>query len=146
MLEVIYLPFLLGLWLEYRSVNDDRVTHLSFISSGGFFLPLLPFCQSTPRFEKGRRSLEIFCLGVCSSLGILPTSVNIFPVPQSLWASEQPSCLSQSRFPSWASLYSLAQAWDPLEGAGRPAGLHRPTCVPLFCREFSQHPSLPRER
>lgn len=145
LLEVIYLPFPLGLWREHGSVNDDGVTHLPFISSGSFFLPLLPFCPSPSHCGKGRKSLK-YCLGVYSVLGTWPTCVNIFPVPPSLWASEQPSCLSQSRFPCWASLYSEGQAWNPWEGTVWPGGLRWPTCIRFLCRDFSQHPSLLCER
>ena len=82
LLEVIYFPLTLGLWLEDGSVNDDGGTHFSH---SALVLEASPFLQSTPHSEKGEKIALEFYLGVYSALDFclrtVFTSVNVIPCP-----------------------------------------------------------------
>lgn len=96
------------LWLEYANVNNDGITHLlAFISpSGSIFLSSV---YSTLR--TGEKSLE-FCPEIYSALDFgwrtSPSSVDVSPMPASLWVSEHLRFLLQGRLHCWASLHRLA--------------------------------------
>lgn len=123
LLEVIYLPLPLGLWLECGSVNDDGVTHLPFISSRSFFLCFSPFCQSTPRCEKKEEPWVLSW--VYSALGTSPTSINVFPVPLLCGHLSNPALCPRAGFPDvclFIAWHRLGTHWRRVVGQQVYAG------------------------